>query len=77
MSARDSDASSINTFSIVGGRDDLFQISGNELQQKAGADPGAAATIHYVTLFADGVVDGFVIVAIEVGAPPGTVIRFR
>ena len=77
LSARDSDASSITTFGIVGGRDDLFQISGNELQQKAGADPGAAATIHYVTLFADGVVDDFVIVAIEVGAPPGTVIRIR
>jgi hypothetical protein len=77
LEARDSDGSSIGTFGIVGGRDDLFQISGNELQQKAGADPGAPATIHYVTLFADGTVDGFVIVAIEVGAPPGTVIRIR
>jgi hypothetical protein len=77
LSARDSDASSITTFGIVGGRDDLFQISGNELQQKAGADPGAPATVHYVTLLADGVVDDFVIVAIEVGAPPGTVIRIR
>jgi hypothetical protein len=77
LEARDDDGSSIGTFGIVGGRDDLFQIVGNELQQKAGADPGAAATVHYVTLFADGAVDGFVIVAIEVGAPPGTVIRFR
>jgi hypothetical protein len=78
LEARDGDDGSlIGTFGIVGGRDDLFQIIGNELQQKAGADPGAPATVHYVTLFADGVVDGFVIVAIEVGAPPGTVIRFR
>jgi hypothetical protein len=84
LEARDSDGTAIiNNFSIVGGRDDLFQISGNELQQQVGADPGAAAdpgdppNIHYVTLFADGVVDDFVIVAIEVGAPPGTVIRIR
>ena len=77
LEALDSDGDAITTFTIVGGRDDLFQISGSQLQQKAGADPGGATTDHYVTLFADGDVDDYLVVKITVGAEPGTVITIR
>ena len=78
LEALDGDGSSIGTFGIVGGRDDLFQISGNQLQQKAVADPGALGSIHYVTLFADGVIDTFVSVKIAVvAAPSDTVVRLN
>jgi hypothetical protein len=69
------------SFSIVGGRDDLFQITGaggDQLTQKADADPGVASTVHYVALQAtNGTGTQTLLVAIEVGQAPGTVIRFR
>ena len=80
LKARDAHTSGVG-FSITGGRDDLFTISGGtNLMQVATTDPGAVGTINYVEVTAtNAVATNALLIAVEVvsGTPEGTLFMFR
>jgi len=73
--------SSATTFSLIDGRTDLFQITGDtNLVQVAGTDPGSLGTINWIqACAANAVTTNYLLIGVEVvrGTPAGTVFMFR
>jgi hypothetical protein len=68
------------TFSISGGREDLFYFDGNELKVTNSASWGSIGTTNYVTLQAvvgSGTNELIVAASVVSGTPSATIFRFR